>query len=339
MDGNWAILGGVLFVLACGLILFLVLRRPKPSPPGSVSSPSPVSRCRSLLGSAAPDNDLQALVDGTPSGGVLRLTQDFGLPGTVQISRPMTLDGQGHTLVLSPSAGTVPALLVFDLSPSDVCKLTCAEWGTAWTAAPKLSGVTLQNLKVRGNLGAQEKSSQDYILRDTYCARCSKSMSLSGGLARSEANLACATYADLETVTSFDALGLAGVSVKDVGSKASASGSECQACGLAGRSCASPPAAPCASLRASTVTVVHTSDVTLRNVEASAGRSAAISAFFGCTKLLLDSCAMHGSRYDGFGPDSLRDGVIRNCTFGSDSERNAAISVSAGAGDARGPNW
>lgn len=297
------------------------------------SASSPYIRSPS---SSGPDDAsaLQGLLDHTKSGGTLRLSRDYRVTRTIRIDRALTLDGQGHRLTLLPAAGTVPALLVFALGPSELCRLTCSEWGQWWMfKPPSLSNVTVENLYVTGNLDQDEKQSASYALRERYCDTCGGSMTLAGGLRKASADSACSTYKDLETSTSYDGLGTASAALSPIQCVG------CSGCSLTGDPCAEPVSAPCASLRASSVVVVNASNVTLRGVRATNGRSASISAFFGCTGLLLDSCVMHGSRYDGFGPDSLKDAVLRNCSFGTAAEKNAAISVSAGAGASPGPNW
>jgi hypothetical protein len=299
----------LLLLLAC-LCLFLA-RRP---------------RLYGLRQPALPS--LQSLIDAAPAGHTLVLTQDYLIHRTLTISKELSLQGNHHKIELHPDAGTVAVLRIGTVTPASLCALSCADWGAAWIRGTSLANVTVENLVVKGNYDSAE-ASRDYQLRDSYCS-CDRGVKGSN-LGALEATVLCGSYKDKEADTSMDAL-----EIFQVQQDGACAGS---CCPLSGALCAEPPSSPCADIKASGIVVLNASNVNLVNVTATCCRSAGISAFFGCRELKLSRCTMHSNRFDGFGPDCLVSATLDQCVFKSPSERNAAISISAGAGAAPGPLW
>jgi hypothetical protein len=276
--------------------------------------------------------ELQRILDNASPGGIISLSKDYrNLDKGVQIWKPLTLLGNGHSLILSPTAGVDSVIVISSHRPNHFCNTTAEAWTEEWsTKEPSLQNVNIKNLKVYGNWkpGTIDLTeSPRYKLREYYCQTCQANQPLTGGLEKNQTTRVCGTYKTLESAFSWDSFGRAGVT------SLPSSCSTCASCILSGHSCKYPGENYLASdIRASAIVLVHAGKCTLTEVLATQGSSAGISAFFGCSGLTLDSCSMWANRYDGFGPDNLKDAVLTNCIFPETEvqEKNAAISVSAG---------
>jgi hypothetical protein len=270
---------------------------------------------------------LQSLIDAVPATQTLLLTRDYIVHRTITINKEIVLRGNNHTIELHPDAGTVAVLRIGTITPASLCALSCAEWGASWMSDTSLANVTIENLVVKGNYDSTEASS-DYQIRENYCS-CRPGIQGSN-MGPAEVASLCGSYKDKEVDTSMDAFEI--FQVRQDGVRDGC-------CQLLGVQCAEPSSSPCADTKASGIVVLNASKVNLINVTATCCRSAGISAFFGCREMMLSKCTMHSNRFDGFGPDCLVSATLDQCIFNCLSERNAAISISAGAGPAPGPLW
>ena len=268
---------------------------------------------------------LQTLVDAADE---LTLDRNYTVNDSLIISKNITIRGNGYTVALSKSAGTVPVILISERAPGDFCQVTSDDWGTQWKGGSWDSGIIISGLTVIGNSQGDDipyLGDKAFRLRRQAC-ECE---TLDGRRSK-ELREVCGFYRNKEASTSFDAFSM--LKVIDEPPGCSDSFLPCS-----DTSCQVKPTAVCKPtfatnydimVNASAITVVNASNVLLDSVNASYGRSAGISCFFGCSGITLHKCHCSNNVFDGFGPDMLRDAIITECTF---ETSHAGVSVSAGA--------
>lgn len=323
----------LLFGVAMGVVVLYFLLRGSPNPnpnPSPSSSSSPSSSPSPSSPKVTTEKELRFRLS---QGGTIELGADLVVSKSLYVSQSRTrILGNGHRLTLDPSAGTVALLLIADPTffLSHRCATSCTDWSNEWLQGISIQDVSIENLELEGNFQAgvsdQSRSEEENALGTLCSSSCQKTPIKGTNMPVQVRVAACAALEKQEQATDLDAFALFGVQPS------------LDSCAATGRVCEAEDL--CGDIKASVVTVLNAGGVVLRNLQVSKGRSAAISAFFGCTKLHMLNCQMCCSTYDGFGPDSLRDAILENCRFqSSGQETHAAISVSAGRGDAVPQGW
>ena len=269
----------------------------------------------------------------------------FVISGTVDDGKTMT------KLKLSPSAGTVPVVLI--LPERDLCKHAAIL--SNWPDAPQFpsgnADLLLTKLVIEGNDDSSGIGYDDlaYVPSRMDCLSeyARKCLDCSHGSPIPCGNIdSCREHS-----TDVGVYGLLGIDLPE--SCTLCSGDAQASPGGTPQTCpCGPPVTtkPCPSakdisqqfmLNASAVTLANCGNVTLDNCDISLGRSAGVSPFFGCENITIQHCTISQNRFDAIGPDMVRSMSVVDCVLDTRALGNtgncqyggASISVSSGAND------